>query len=320
MTRSLLPLLIACGAPDGPALEGLALHQVQARGTHNSYHVAPEDPFDASWAYTHAPLTDQLRDQGVRQFEIDVWWSNEHTDLDVLHLPVMDDQTTCATLTDCATEIERWSAANPTHHPVVVLVEIKHAPEIGGSAVLDRLDAILSGVHGSRLITPDEVQGDAPSLRDAVETVGWPDLAFTRGRVLYVLLDDADWRARYTADLAAPGSVLFVDGHGEDLDISAIDLITDLPGNVDAVAALVRRNHIVRGFGDAGLDATDAENLDALARALASGAQFLSTDLPAPTSDRGYFLEIPGGTPSRCNPITAPPDCTSAAVESLTSP
>lgn len=43
----------------------------------------------------------------------------------------------------------------------------------------------------------------------------------------------------------------------------------------------------------------------------------ISTDFPH--GDRignGYAVEIPDGTPSRCNPVTAPPSCESGDIES----
>ena len=37
----------------------------------------------------------------------------------------------------------------------------------------------------------------------------------------------------------------------------------------------------------------------------------VSTDyeVPDPTFGTGYTVRIPGGTPARCNPVTAPPGC-----------
>src|SRR5688572_7715905 len=59
------------------------LNEVQAIGTHNSYHVQASPAlfglltaFDATLAasieYTHRPLAEQL-DRGIRQFELDVF-------------------------------------------------------------------------------------------------------------------------------------------------------------------------------------------------------------------------------------------------------
>ena len=41
--------------------------------------------------------------------------------------------------------------------------------------------------------------------------------------------------------------------------------------------------------------------------ALTGGAQFVSTDYEVPDPRFGpYVVKIPGGTPARCNPVTAP--------------
>jgi hypothetical protein len=54
--------------------------------------------------------------------------------------------------------------------------------------------------------------------------------------------------------------------------------------------------------------------------ALASGAQFVSTDYPVivpgvPMTGTPYVVDIPGGTPARCNPVTAPAACASTDIE-----
>ena len=53
--------------------------------------------------------------------------------------------------------------------------------------------------------------------------------------------------------------------------------------------------------------------------ALMGGAQFVSTDYPVPDPDfgTGYFVEIPDGSPARCNPVNAPRGCRTQALEHL---
>lgn len=43
----------------------------------------------------------------------------------------------------------------------------------------------------------------------------------------------------------------------------------------------------------------------------------MSTDYeqPDPKLGNGYVTKIPGGTPTRCDPVTAPPDCKPTDVE-----
>ena len=51
-------------------------------------------------------------------------------------------------------------------------------------AAYDALDAEIASVFPpDGLITPDDVRGNAPTLREAVLTRGWPKLGDARGRV-----------------------------------------------------------------------------------------------------------------------------------------
>jgi hypothetical protein len=94
-----------------------------------------------------------------------------------------------------------------------------------------------------------------------------------------------------------------------------VSSINDPIGDADAIAAALAAGHLVRTRSDS--DGTEARAGDAGPRdaAIASGAHFVSTDFPVPHPDTGYVVEMPGGTPSRCNPVAAPPECTSLAIE-----
>ena len=72
----------------------------------------------------------------------------------------------------------------------------------------------------------------------------------------------------------------------------------------------MRRGYLVRTRADA--DTVEARTGDTTRRdaALASGAQWVSTDYPAPgTADRfgtDYVVSLPGDAIVRCNPVSAP--------------
>ena len=86
----------------------------------------------------------------------------------------------------------------------------------------------------------------------------------------------------------------------------------------DDVRAAVAAGFLVRTRAISMPDALhdDAATLRAeLDRALESGAHIISTDVPVPRDDVALHVEIPGGTPSRCNPVTAPAECTAASIE-----
>jgi hypothetical protein len=48
-----------------------------------------------------------------------------------------------------------------------------------------------------------------------------------------------------------------------------------------------------------------------------TGTHGLMDDFLAPVDPWTYFLDLPDGNPARCNEVTAPPECTSAAIENL---
>jgi len=73
---------------------------------------------------------------------------------------------------------------------------------------------------------------------------------------------------------------------------------------------------LVRTRADA--DTVQARTDDTTMRqaALTGGAQFVSTDYEVPDPRFGpYVVKIPGGTPARCNPVTAPPACRPTDIE-----
>jgi hypothetical protein len=43
----------------------------------------------------------------------------------------------------------------------------------------------------------------------------------------------------------------------------------------------------------------------------------LKDDFPAAVPNKAYWMDLPDGNPARCNPVTAPPDCNSVALEDL---
>jgi hypothetical protein len=152
----------------------LALDHVQVIGSHNSYHLLPDQAlFDALGAlapelaegveYSHRPLTEQLEMFGIRQLEIDVYadpegslFSTRAADalvglagsadpalaqpgFKVLHIPDIDYATTCLTLIGCLEEIDAWSTAHPTHLPLMIMLELKSesVPDAAASEGID---------------------------------------------------------------------------------------------------------------------------------------------------------------------------------------
>jgi len=176
---------------------------------------------------------------------------------------------------------------------------------------------ILSVFPIDRVLTPDEVRGAHDTLPQAIAADGWPTLGELRGRVIFSLLDSDAHREDYLdgAD-NLEGRLMFVDSDSADDPFAAFFKINDAQTDAAAVAELVIAGFVVTSNVDSAED-SDADNADKLAASLASGANFLSSDYPAPVSDRDYWFDMTDGEPARCNPIRAPKDCTAADIEAL---
>ncbi len=298
-----------------PFDDQLRMNHVQVRGTHNSYHVEPGFPVHGSHRYTHVPLDQQLEDQHVRAFELDVH-KNLAGELRVYHIAVVDQDTTCETFEDCLNTIRTWSLANPDHVPVFVWIEIKD--NAGGVPIGDPADidvAIRAVFDADHMIEPDDVQGSQPNLREAIANVGWPTLGEVRGKVMFAMINTGGKRDSYTSGhttLAGRAMFARVDTDQFGLPWAAVAKlgVGDQAGMQAAHAAglLVATNVCSADQDDAscGSEAQTARE---------RGFHMLKDDIPAPIMGRMYWLELPGAAVVACNPVTAPALCTTLALE-----
>jgi hypothetical protein len=310
------------------------------------------DPMFHQIEYTHPPLVDQFDGEGIRQIELDVFADpagglyahraglaviGENPDSDdpelyapgfkVLHLQDIDFETRCVTFVDCLRDVKSWSDAHPGHLPIMILVEAKDdvlppvldfvIPIPIGPAQFDALDAEIRSVFPpEQLITPDDVRRGRPTLDDAVRTLGWPALGDARGKVLFCL-DNAGKRAAYLeGHPALAGRILFTNSTPGSADAAFVEQNDPLEDPA-RIPALVETGYIVRTRADADTEQARTNDTSDRDAALASGAQYVSTDYPVPDPlfGTGYFVAIPDGAPGRCNPVNAPAGCRSAALE-----
>jgi hypothetical protein len=309
----------------------LRVNQLQALGTHNSYHTYPLPPFDGiePLQYFEDPLDVQLESQGVRQFELDV-----HVNIapagtfSIVHIQGIDEGTTCKAFVDCLTTIRRWSDAHPGHAPIGVQLELKNADipienlpyRAWTPADLDTLDATIRSVFPERrLLTPDDVRGSHATLPAAIADDGWPTIDASRGQVMFVMDNGGGFRADYRAGHPGlAGRVVFTNADPGDDDAAFVKR-NDPLGSLADIQSLIAQGYITRTRADA--DTVEARTNDTTARdaAFASGSTWVSSDFVVPGRAFGtpYFVQIPGGTPARCNPINTPTWCTAPMIESL---
>src|SRR5690606_38628493 len=138
-----------------------------------------------------------------------------------LHIPDVDYRSSCLTFVACLGEIRDWSRAHPDHAPILIMLNAKtgQASLPGGAAPLDfdaaawdALDAEIRSVFdAASLITPDQVRGPHPTLRQGVLAGGWPSLGQARGKVFFALDEGPEKVAAYAAGRPSlQGRAMFV--------------------------------------------------------------------------------------------------------------
>ena len=303
----------------------LLLNHIQVIGTHNSYHVRPpaymiEAALSVSddaraWDYTHDPLDVQLTN-GVYNFELDI-----HPFVGgfrVMHVPIIDEETTCPEIADCLATVMAWSEAHPGHIPISFLFEFKLTEALlagepllpADAAMLEQFEQqILSVVPREKILTPDDVRGDGATLAAAVQERGWPTLESSLGKVFFVLHNRTELRDAYTENRPSlEGRIMFVNSSpGRD---DAAVMVVDNP-YAERIPEYIAAGMIIRVRSDSGLRQGRTGDTSRRDAAFASGAHIISTDFPRGRAheDTGYVVEFPGGAPARCNPLNSPRDC-----------
>lgn len=305
--------------------------------------------------YKHPPLAQQL-DGGVRQLEIDIVsdpkggrfahplivglvkqeglpadpdfdpdHEMEKPGFKVIHVPDLNQRSSCAMFVTCLRTVRAWSKAHADHLPLFLLIESKHGAVKGipngvvaeefTTEVFDALDKEIRSVFAeSEMILPDQIRGKYPTLEAAVQAGNWPTLAQSRGKVIF-LMDQKDRGPAYTAGHPSlRGRVLFTNATPGDPDAAFIEENSGMKAEIDA---LVKRGYIIRARTD---DSTvAARNNDTTRRdeVLASGAQLISTDYPLaePSQWSGYSVGFVGGLPGRCNVVNASAGCKDELLE-----
>ncbi len=327
----------------------LRLDQVQELGSHNSYKrypspaeeerirtLAPE--YWEGLAYGHPALETQFA-LGLRQIEIDVapdpqggLYLTPYLDTTpearkamsapgakVLHVAQLDTETHCLTFRLCLASLRRWSDAHPGHLPITVLVNANEFAPIKGfwlhdarfdEASLADLDNDILAVMGrAAIITPDDVRGAHATLAEAVRDHAWPTLGEARGKFLFVFdATGEDYRLYAKGHPSLKARAMF-GYYPEDSAEAAIFNIQDPRGQEAQIARLVKEGFLVRTRADADVVEARANDTSRLRAAVASGAQFVSTDFydgaPNPNAF-AYVATLPGKHPKRCDPVSAP--------------
>ncbi len=261
--------------------------------------------------------------------------------LKMLHYPDLDYNTNnYHTFKQGLIAVKNWSDAHPTHLPLVIMVEPKEDNPYGELADIAQLfgipnlftqtlpftsanlgsidDEIWEVFSDEKVITPDEVRGNHPTLNQAVLSKKWPKLEDARGKVMFVMINSNNERQAYLSlypGLQDAAMFVFSDPGTPETAFVKMD---DPVSNFNTIKNLVKDGYMVRTRADA--DTYEARYPGNTARrdaAFSSGAQVISTDyyLPDPRSIMGpgsgwssYSVFFPNHELARLNPVNGSPN------------
>ncbi|WP_433165547.1 phosphatidylinositol-specific phospholipase C1-like protein [Kribbella sp. CA-247076] len=246
----------------------------------------------------------------------------------VMHIPDFDYNGTCKSLVVCLRQVKAWSDKNPDHTPITISLELKQSdPKIvaaGGvqsppwdAANLERIDTEIRSVFGEKeILTPDDVRKPGLTLEQSVLTKGWPKVDSVRGQVLFYFDNGGAGTIRDLYRTGRPnleGRAVFTRGPEGQPD-AAITQINDPRGaNQAEIQRLVSKGYLIRTRSDEPMATIREKDFSRVGIALASGAQVVTTDFPvagmAARYDSDFVARLPGDTPVRCNPVSAPTWC-----------
>ncbi|MEA1784772.1 phosphatidylinositol-specific phospholipase C1-like protein [Arenibacter sp. GZD96] len=301
-------------------------------------YVVANNPSSIGLEYEHLPLSDQLN-LGLRSLELDVFHDPEggyYTNpkgleivqslgkepkpfdaaqklqtpgLKVFHVQEIDFRSHQLVFTDALRELKKWSEENQGHTPIIVTLNAKDAeipltrtPLPFTADALQQIDHEIRSVFSEeQLITPDKVRGSFETLEMAVLTNGWPLWNEVKNRFLFVLDEGEAKTERYLQKYPhLKGAVLFVnkeEGNPE----AAFRIINDPIKNFDKIKNLVHLGYMVRTRADADTKEARTNDYTRFHRAMASGAQVITTDyyIPSRLFRSSFQVIFPDGTYER---------------------
>lgn len=249
----------------------------------------------------------------------------------VLHIPDIDFETHFYTFKSNLIALKNWSDAHPNHLPIFLHLETKETgiadavPLLGilgfkscikyTPALADAIDEEIKAVFGNTLdnvITPDDVRGNYPTLKEAVMADNWPTIGASRGKFIFVM--EGAGREEYLQNHPSlQGRAMFVYNEENASPESAFLIYNDAIEDEDSIKIAVQENYIVRTRADGTNNQNRTGDYTQQEAAFRSGAQIISTDYyrpdprnaTQPNEFSSYKCQFPLGIIARINPISA---------------
>jgi len=295
--------------------------------------------------YEHPPLSEQLS-LGIRQLELDcfadpeggrfakprgVEWISRaglspipnpdpqgrlrRPGFKVMHVQDIDYFSSVPTLLEGLRQIRDWSAKNPRHVPIFILLELKEstpnaeftpALPFGEQELAAMETEILAVFPREKILTPDDIRGQERSLPNALQKHGWPLLDSVRGKVMFGMDNTGAVRDLYLKNHPALESRLLFVSVPPTSPAAAWMKENDPVEGFERIRKLVRAGFLVRTRADADTIESRKNDRYRCDRAKDSGAQLISTDYPRPNpAFSPYSVQFDHRVVARPNPVNS---------------
>jgi hypothetical protein len=239
--------------------------------------------------------------------------------LKVLHIADLDFRTHYPTFRLALKALKSWSDANPKHVPIFIMIEAKDRgiPILPGSAKVlpfdeqayTELDNDIFTILGKdKIITPDVVRGNYPTLEAGILAKNWPLLSQSLGKFVFMLLPSAGGFSLDTPYLkgrpSLEGRAMFVQSMPGQPHAGFL-LLDNALLRKNEIQDAVKKGYLVRSRSDIDTYEAKVNDKTRAQAAFESGAQVISTDYfklgNAYKTD--YFIVLPGAQAARINPV-----------------
>lgn len=268
----------------------VTLNDIQILASHNSYKkkgsslgrlfIGLGDSFAEARAlnYGYYNLTTQF-ESGIRSMEFDL--RKRRDSFQLTHVPLVDNSSVAPNFQMALQEIYLYSSHNPSHVPMIFLIEVKedwmildHALQTIENDELNELNQLLKDELKESLFTPGDMISPGLTLNQTIQQQGWPTVTSLLGKVIFVLHPNNMNEAYQALDPTLSDLAMFIGSYDDDLNQDYTSFIIHNDVNVDRIKELTDMGYIVRTRIDESLhfDITRYQH------AISSTAQILSSD------------------------------------------
>lgn len=270
--------------------ETTTLDQVQMLASHNSYKkvgsplgrllVGLGDSFREARAlnYGYKNLTDQF-ESGIRSMEFDL--RKRKDSFQLTHIPLVDNSSVAVNFAMALEEIYLYSTHNPTHMPMIFLLEIKedwmildHALQTIDVQELTELNNLLKDKLKETLFMPKDMMEVGLTLKESIDANGWPTITSLLGKVIFILHPSNHNQSYESLDPSLDQLAMFIGSYENDLNHDYASFVVHNDVDVMRIQELTSSGYIVRTRVDESLNFQLSRYQDAIL----SGAQILTSD------------------------------------------